>query len=72
MNMGNQIGGAVTASLTPMIAKHFGWVASFGVAAALCVVGALAWSFVNPERRLAVTPHQYDVPEPTLVARSEK
>jgi ACS family glucarate transporter-like MFS transporter len=72
MNMGNQIGGAVTASLTPVIAKHFGWVASFCVAAALCAVGALAWLFVNPERRLATTPGQGDVPEPTIAVRSEK
>jgi ACS family glucarate transporter-like MFS transporter len=54
MNMGNQIGGAVTASLTPVIAKHLGWSASFLVAAALCVVGAVSWLLVNPERTLTV------------------
>ena len=42
MNMGNQIGGAVTASLTPLIAAHFGWPASFLVAAMLCVLGSVA------------------------------
>jgi MFS transporter, ACS family, glucarate transporter len=52
MNMGNQIGGAVTASLTPIIAAHFGWTASFLVAATLCALGALAWLFVEPERVL--------------------
>lgn len=52
MNMGNQIGGAITASLTPYIAARLGWTASFLVAAALCVVGSLAWLAVNPERRL--------------------
>ncbi|HVO60902.1 MAG TPA: MFS transporter [Terriglobales bacterium] len=52
MNMANQIGGAVTSSLTPVIAKHFGWTASFLVAASLCVVGALAWLAVDPERQL--------------------
>jgi MFS transporter, ACS family, glucarate transporter len=48
MNMGGQIGGAVTASLTPVIAAHFGWTASFWVAACLSLVGATAWLLVNP------------------------
>jgi ACS family glucarate transporter-like MFS transporter len=52
MNTGNQIGGAITASLTPLIAERYGWNASFGVAAALCVLGALAWLLVDPERKL--------------------
>jgi len=53
MNMGNQIGGAVTASLTPVIAKHFGWETSFFVAAALCAVGGLLWLAVDVDRGLA-------------------
>jgi ACS family glucarate transporter-like MFS transporter len=53
MNMCNQSAGALTASVTPLIAAHFGWTASFMTAAALCVVGALAWLFVDPERDLA-------------------
>jgi len=52
MNMGNQIGGAVTATPTPVIAAHFGWTASFLVAATLCVIGALACLLVEPERAL--------------------
>jgi MFS transporter, ACS family, glucarate transporter len=52
MNMGAQIGGAVTASLTPAIASRFGWTASFLVAAALCLTGAAAWLFVDPKRTL--------------------
>jgi MFS transporter, ACS family, glucarate transporter len=52
MNMANQIGGALTSSLTPILAKHFGWTASFLVAAALCGFGALAWLAVDPERQL--------------------
>jgi MFS transporter, ACS family, glucarate transporter len=53
MNMGAQAGGAVTAILTPLIAEHYGWTASFLTAAALCVVGALAWLTVDPKKRLA-------------------
>ena len=53
MNMGAQIGGAVTSSLTPAIANKFGWTASFLVAAGLCALGAVAWLFVHPEVTLA-------------------
>ena len=53
MNMGAQLGGALTATLTPAIAARFGWTASFVVAAALCGAGAVAWLFVNPERALS-------------------
>lgn len=52
MNMGAQVGGAVTASLTPWIAARYGWTASFWVASGLCALGALAWLFVDPHRRL--------------------
>ncbi len=52
MNMGSQIGGALTASLTPAIAVAAGWTASFIVAAALCVLGGAAWLLVRPERTL--------------------
>ncbi len=53
MNMGCQAGGAVTASLTPLIAAKFGWEASFMVAAFLAALGALAWLTVDPHKRLA-------------------
>ena len=49
MNMGGQLGGALTASLTPAIAGKFGWTASFLVASGLCAAGALAWLLVHPE-----------------------
>ena len=52
MNMGNQLGGALTASMTPFLAKHFGWSVPFFAAAALAVVGALAWLLVDPKREL--------------------
>jgi ACS family glucarate transporter-like MFS transporter len=53
MNMGGQIGGAVTASLTPWIARDFGWTVSFVVAAALCAAGSLAWLAVDPDHELS-------------------
>jgi MFS transporter, ACS family, glucarate transporter len=56
MNTGNQIGAALTASLTPWIAVRFGWTTSFLVAAGLCFVGALSWLVVDPTRQLRVLP----------------
>ena len=56
MNMGNQIGAALTASLTPWIAARFGWTTSFLVAAGLCAVGAVSWLVVDPSRQLGVAP----------------
>jgi MFS transporter, ACS family, glucarate transporter len=57
MNMGSQVGAAVTSSLTPWIATRYGWTASFLVAAALCVVGAAAWLVVDPRKYLFSLPH---------------
>jgi ACS family glucarate transporter-like MFS transporter len=52
--MGGQLGGAVTASLTPLIAAHFGWPASFLTATALCLAGAAAWLLVDPSASLKI------------------
>lgn len=64
MNMGCQIGGAVTASVTPIIANAFGWTASFWVAAGLSLLGAAAWLLVDPS---SVLKRQ---PEPSSAAYS--
>jgi MFS transporter, ACS family, glucarate transporter len=59
MNTGGQIGGALTAILTPAIAGRFGWSASFVTAAALCVVGSLVWLVVDPDHKLTHGPSTY-------------
>ena len=56
MNMCNQAAGTLTASLTPWIAAHFGWTASFLVAAVMCLIGALSWLAVDPSRELSLEP----------------
>jgi len=55
MNMGGQLGGALTASLTPVIALRDGWTSAFLVAAVLSVAGGLAWLLVEPDRPLRTT-----------------
>jgi len=52
MNMGNQLGGMLTVSLTPLLADRFGWNASFHVAAAVAVFGAIFWLAVDPRTPL--------------------
>ena len=49
MNMGAQLGGALTASATAAIATNFGWTASFLVAAGMCAAGGALWLVVRPE-----------------------
>ncbi|MBW4026320.1 MAG: MFS transporter [Acidobacteria bacterium] len=55
MNMGGQIGGALTATLTPWIATKFGWIAAFAVAAIVAFAGGVAWLFVRPTRSSQVS-----------------
>jgi len=64
MNTGNQAGAALTAALTPWIAARFGWTTSFRVAAALCVIGALCWLFVDPSKTLRQV--ETEIHEPTV------
>ena len=52
MDVGGQLRGALTASLSPWIARESGWTASFLTAASLCAVAPVAWFFVDPARRL--------------------
>jgi ACS family glucarate transporter-like MFS transporter len=54
MNMGGQLGGALTAWLTPVIAQRSGWTSSFLAAAMLSGVGGIAWLLVQPEQRSEV------------------
>jgi len=52
MNMGNQIGGATVAQVTPIIAAGFGWNGSFLAAAIAAIVGAVTWLLIDPNATL--------------------
>jgi len=53
MNMGCQLGGAISSSLTPAIAERFGWTSSFAVAAVLILAGSAAWLLVDRKPSLS-------------------
>jgi ACS family glucarate transporter-like MFS transporter len=67
MNMGAQIGGFVTSSLTPWIALRYNWTASFLVAAALCLLGAVSWLVVDPRNTLTEA-RSIDPPTPRPIS----
>jgi ACS family glucarate transporter-like MFS transporter len=70
INMAGQIGGAVAASLTPVIAQRFGWTMSFGAAAGLAMLAAACWLAVRPERPLiSETMKSRDIGHPILSDR---
>ncbi|MFO0966364.1 MAG: MFS transporter [Gemmataceae bacterium] len=48
LNMGGNIGGTLSASITPLIAKPWGWDVAFGVAAGLSVLGGFLWLWITP------------------------
>jgi ACS family glucarate transporter-like MFS transporter len=62
MNMGNQTAGMITASLTPLIADHYGWTASFIFAALICLGGGIVWLFIDPDQSLASPTAKGDLP----------
>jgi ACS family glucarate transporter-like MFS transporter len=47
MNMGANIGGAISPSLTPWLAEQWGWTVSLLVAAAVALFGGLMWSRID-------------------------
>ena len=69
MNMGGQIGGAVTASLTPYIAAHLGWTAAFDCAALLAMVGGALWLVVKPVPPVAMAGDRPRAGSPALAGR---
>lgn len=48
MNMGGNLGGLVSASLTPLVAAQIGWVGSLNFTAVVTVVGGLMWFWIDP------------------------
>ncbi len=56
VNMGGQIAGAATASLTPFFASRYSWEFAFTIAAGVVFACIIPWLFVRPSRGLRAPP----------------
>ena len=54
MNMGANIGGALSPTMTPWIATQWGWPVSLSIAALIALLGGLLWLKIDPGRGLAL------------------
>jgi MFS transporter, ACS family, glucarate transporter len=52
MNTGANLGGALSPTMTPWLADHWGWPVSFLVAALIALAGALMWLVIDPGKGL--------------------
>jgi MFS transporter, ACS family, glucarate transporter len=52
MNMGGNLGGTVSPSLTPYLAQNYSWESALFVMAGLSFAGALCWLGIHPEREM--------------------
>jgi ACS family glucarate transporter-like MFS transporter len=50
LNMANNLGGAISPVLTPLIAVRYGWIAALDVAAAVILSMGALWLLIHPER----------------------
>ncbi len=48
MNMGANVGGSLSPTLTPWLANHYGWPAALTLAAAVAVLGGIMWLWIRP------------------------
>jgi len=55
MNTGANIGGALSPTLTPWLADHWGWPVSLSVAALVALTGGLMWFKIDPDKGLAMS-----------------
>ncbi len=53
MNMGANLGGAISPTLTPWLAQRWGWGASLGLAAFISLLGGIMWLRIRPGDGLA-------------------
>jgi MFS transporter, ACS family, glucarate transporter len=48
MNMGSNMGGIISPSLTPILANYIGWENALHIASGLAIIAALLWFWVHP------------------------
>ena len=54
MNMGANLGGAISPTITPWLANQWGWPVSLGTAAIIAFIGGILWLNINPGRGLVL------------------
>ncbi len=52
MNMGGNLGGTISPSLTPWLANEYGWASSLYVMSGLSIIGAFLWLGIDPDREI--------------------
>jgi ACS family glucarate transporter-like MFS transporter len=52
MNTGANLGGALSPTITPWLADHWGWPVSLGTAAIVAILGGLMWLKIDPGKGL--------------------
>jgi ACS family glucarate transporter-like MFS transporter len=52
MNMGANVGGVISPSLTPWLADHWGWTASLLMAALIALCGGVMWMKIDPTQAM--------------------
>jgi ACS family glucarate transporter-like MFS transporter len=52
MNMGGNLGGTISPSMTPYLAQNYDWETALFVMGSLAFVGALCWLGIHPEREI--------------------
>jgi ACS family glucarate transporter-like MFS transporter len=61
MNTGGHIGGALSPTLTPLLAEAFGWPTALGVAAGAALLGGLVWFLIDADRPVQRRPRGADL-----------
>jgi MFS family permease len=51
MNTGGNLGGLVAPAITPWVAHLFGWKWAIGLGSVICLLGVVAWCWIDPTRR---------------------
>ena len=59
LNAGGNLGGVISPTLTPLIARHLGWVRALDLAALVALTAAVLWLWVIPSKRT-----EDDIPSP--------
>jgi ACS family glucarate transporter-like MFS transporter len=70
LNMGGNLGGVISPTLTPLIAEHFGWVRALDFAGFVAFGAALLWFWVSPTKKAPERTSSILNPQPTSVERS--